>query len=240
MELKGRVALVTGGATGLGREIVAALAARGASIGIGYGRSGAEALQAVVRARQHGVEAEAFPADLSRAGDAERLVNACAEHFRGRLDMLINSAGTTAWIPFAQVKAVDDATWDRILAVNLTAPFACARAASDLLAAQNGAIVNVASLAGLAPRGSSIPYSVSKAALIHLTLCLAAALAPRVRVNAVAPGDIATDWAARTGRPEHPSTRPTLPTAEVVRAVMTLLESDGSTGQVVTLDPQLG
>lgn len=238
MLLAGRVALVTGGATGIGRDVALALAERGADVCIGYSRSGGEAASVAAQVAAHGVRAHAVRADLACEGAAMALVQAC-QRALGRLDILVNNAGTTTWVPWSDVGAIDDDTWNRILAVNLTAPFACARAASALMG-EGSVIINVASMAGLRPRGSSIPYAVSKAGLIHLTRCLATALAPRIRVNAVAPGNVRTDWLTRTGYAgsgEHPADA--LAPALVTAAILRLVEADALTGEVVALESSL-
>src|SRR5207244_3428277 len=119
----------------------------------------------------------------------------------GRLDILINDAGTTKFVPFPDLEGVSDEDWDRIMSVNVKGPWMMARAAAQALAESDGSIVNVASVAGIRPGGSSLTYCVSKAALIHLTSCLAVALAPGVRVNCIAPGLFLTRWTA--GFPEE-------------------------------------
>ncbi len=194
MDLTGRTALITGGGTGLGREIALLLAREGMNISIAYSRSKQQADQTVVDLQSLGVRAESFQADLIKSSNAIRLVEECANSF-GRLDLLIHNAGTTQFIPFSDLDSVDETIWDDIFAVNVRSAFFMARAAAPLLRINpDGQIIMTSSIAGLSPRGSSLPYSVSKAALIQLTKCLAVALAPDIRVNTVAPGLLETRW----------------------------------------------
>lgn len=196
MDLADKTALITGGGTGLGREIALLLAREGMNLGIAYSRSRSEAEQTVADVEALGVRAMAFQADLAQTLEARRLVEEFANAF-GRLDLLIHNAGTTQFIPFSDLETVDEETWDRIFAVNTRTAFFLARAAAPLLRQQSGGqIIMTSSIAGLKPGGSSLPYSVSKAALIHLTQCLAVALAPDIRVNTVAPGLLETRWVA--------------------------------------------
>jgi 3-oxoacyl-[acyl-carrier protein] reductase len=166
----------------------------------------------------------------------------------GRLDVLVNNAGTTRFIPHAQLDAVDDAAWDSILAVNLKGPFQCARAARAALAADGGGeIVNVSSIAGLAGVGSSIPYCASKAALNNLTVTLARVFAPQVRVNAVAPGFIDGSWlreglgpafdAVRSAFESRAPLRRVCTPEDVSAAILALIEGpDLITGHVLPVE----
>lgn len=189
MDLKGAVALVTGGNGGLGQRICHALAREGARVAVMYARSReqAEAVAADLQ-REHGVEAAAFACDITDTAAVERLVAGVTARF-GRLDILVNDAAYNKAIPFHDLDALSIEEWDRILAVNLTGPMRLIKAVAPVMKAQGqGRIVNIASVAGLGPTGSSIAYAVSKAGLIHLTRCMAVALAPEVLVNCVAPG----------------------------------------------------
>jgi 3-oxoacyl-[acyl-carrier protein] reductase len=183
----GRVALVTGGGTGIGRAIARELARRGAHVGVVYSRSEAEATATVSELRGLGVEAAAFRADVSDGQAVRRLADAALGRF-GRLDVLVNSAGWTRQVPFADLDGLAEADWDRIFAVNVKGPWLLTRAVAAALRKAEGAVVNVSSGARARPAGSNLAYAASKAALIHLTACLAVALAPEVRVNGVAPG----------------------------------------------------
>src|SRR5258708_5553320 len=200
MELKNQVALITGGGTGLGKAVSIELARRGADVAIIYSRSETDANEVAGQISAMGVRGVSFKCDVSDGSAVRELVRQVLERF-GRLDILINDAGTTKFVPFPDLEGVTDEDWDRIMSVNVKGPWMLARAAAAALADRNGSIVNIASVAGIRPGGSSLAYCVSKAALIHLTSCLAVALAPKVRVNAVAPGLFLTRWTA--GFPEE-------------------------------------
>jgi len=195
MEIEGKAALVTGGGTGVGRATALQLARGGCSVLVNYSKSADAAAAVAAEASALGVKALAFQADVSDDDSVRAMVQAAQDAF-GRLDVLVNNAGTTTFIPHDDFEAVEVDTWDRILAVNLRGPFLCARAARDALAADGGGeIVNITSVAGLRGIGSSIPYCASKAGLNNLTWTLARVLGPqRIRVNAVAPGFIAGGW----------------------------------------------
>jgi 3-oxoacyl-[acyl-carrier protein] reductase len=196
MELQGKAAIVTGGGTGVGRATTLALARRGCSVVVNYSRSAADAEKTAAEARALGVRAVAVQADVADDAACRRLV-ATAVRELGRLDVLVNNAGTTVFVPHANLDGVSGDDWSRVLGVNLIGPFQLARAArAPMEAAGGGAIVNVSSVAGIAGIGSSIPYCASKAGLNVLTLILARTLAPKIRVNAVAPGFITGRWLA--------------------------------------------
>lgn len=189
MDLKGTVALVTGGNGGLGQRICHALAREGAHIAVVYARSREQAEGVAGElASQYQVNARAFGCDVADGADVERLVGEVAQAF-GRLDVLVNDAAYNIAIPFADLDALTPEVWDKIMAINLTGPMRLIKAVAPVMKAQGrGRIVNIASVAGLSPTGSSIAYAVSKAGLIHLTRCMAVALAPETLVNCVAPG----------------------------------------------------
>ena len=197
MELKGRAAIVTGAGTGVGRATALELARRGCSVLVNYSRSREAAEATAQEAAALGVKALAFRADVADDRDCRAMAEA-AQRELGRIDLLVNNAATTRFIPHGELERVSDDDWDRILAVNLKGPFQCVRAVRPGLERSGDAmIVNVASVAGIVATGSSIPYCASKAALINLTIALARALAPRIRVNAVAPGFIEGEWLAQ-------------------------------------------
>ncbi len=194
MELRGMAAVVTGASSGVGRATALELARRGCDVLVNYCRSREDAKQVVAEAEALGVRARAFEADVADDSACRAMIAAAAEAF-GRLDVLVNSAGTTTFIAHNDLERVTDADWDRIMSVNLKGPFQCIRAAQPWLQASSaGCVVNVASIAGIAGTGSSIPYAASKAALINMTISLARALGPKIRVNAVAPGFISGRW----------------------------------------------
>lgn len=239
--LDGKVVLVTGSSSGIGKAVAEVFAAEGASLVVNSSRS-REAGEALASQLPRALYVQA---DISDEGQAKSLVAAAVKEW-GRLDVLINNAGTTQVIPHADLDAVTDEVWRRILDVNLMGTWYMSRAAVDeLRKTGQGSIINVTSVAGLRPTGSSIPYAVSKAALNHMTRLMAVALGPQVRVNAVAPGLIDTpwteDWAAvrerirqtaplrRSGTPE-----------DVAHACLLLQRSEYSTGEVVAVDGGLG
>ncbi len=219
------VALVTGSSSGIGAEVARRLAADGFHVVVNS-RSSVEAGQAVADE----VGGSYLQADVGDPEQAGALVeNVVAQH--GRLDVLVNNAGTTEMIPHADLKAATPEVWRRLYEVNAIAPFVLVTAAEAALrAAAPGCVVNVSSLAGVRPVGSSIPYSASKAALNHTTVLLAAVLGPDVRVNAVAPGLVDTPWTADWDdvrehvRAQAPMRRSATP-ADVAEVVMGLVRS---------------
>jgi 3-oxoacyl-[acyl-carrier protein] reductase len=192
---KTKVALVTGSATGIGRACAIRFARQGLAVAVNYSRSEKEAEETLAEVRRHKV-----PGLLCKGSVAdERAVRGMVERCRaelGGLDVLVNNAGTTRFIDHSDLDALTDEVWDEILGVNLKGTFYACRAALPLLRERGGAIVNVTSVAGLQGHGSSIPYAASKAALNCLTKSLARVCAPKVRVNAVAPGPVLTRWLA--------------------------------------------
>ena len=198
MEIKGKAAVVTGGGTGVGRATALRLAEAGCAVMVNYSRS-EEAAEAVAEeARSNGVEALAFRADVAQDSDCRSMM-AEVERVFGRLDVLINNAGTTRGIPHDNLEEVKIEDWEKILGVNLRGPFQCTRAARALLEADGGGeVIMTSSVAGLRGIGSCIPYCASKAGLNNLTVTLARVLGPSVRVNAVAPGFIDGSWLKQT------------------------------------------
>ena len=238
--MESRVALVTGSSSGIGAEVARRLAADGFHVVVNS-RSSVEAGLAVAQE----VDGCYLRADVGDPEAARSLVEAVvAEH--GRLDVLVNNAGTTELIPHADLAAATPEVWRRLYEVNVIAPFVLVTAAEQALrAAAPGCVVNVSSLAGVRPVGSSIPYAASKAALNHTTRLLASTLGPEVRVNAVAPGLVDTPWTADwdTVR-EHvhaqaPLRRSASP-GDVAEVVMGLVRSTYVTGEVVVVDGGLG
>ena len=189
MDLKGMVALVTGGNGGLGQRICHALAQQRAHIAVVYARSREQAESVASElASRHDIKAQAFACDLTDGAAVDRLVGEVTKAF-GRLDILVNDAAYNHAIPFGDLDNLTQEVWDKIMAINLTGPMRLTKAVAPIMKAQGqGRIVNIASVAGLSPTGSSIAYAVSKAGLIHLTRCMAVALAPETLVNCVAPG----------------------------------------------------
>jgi NAD(P)-dependent dehydrogenase (short-subunit alcohol dehydrogenase family) len=193
MNSSSKVALVTGSATGAGRAIALRFARRGFAVAVNYSRSEREARETLAEIEKLGVPAILCQATVGDDAQVRAMVDRCGAELGG-LDVLVNNAGTTHFIPHGDMEAVTDAIWDEIFQVNLKGAFYACRAAMPLLKARQGNIVSVSSVAGLQGHGSSIPYSASKAALNCMTQSLARACAPDVRVNAVAPGPILTRW----------------------------------------------
>jgi len=194
MELSGKGAIVSGAGTGVGKATALALAAAGCSVVVNYSRSKDAAEAVAAEASSRGVEAIAVQADVANDDDCRRLVQTAVDAF-GSLDVLVNNAGTTSFIPHHDLDAVTAETWQTIMGVNLIGPFQLARAARDALkAGSGGQIVNVSSVAGVYGTGSSIPYCASKAGLNNLTVTLARVMGPEVQVNTVCPGFIDGSW----------------------------------------------
>jgi 3-oxoacyl-[acyl-carrier protein] reductase len=241
MEMQGRVALVTGGGTGIGRAASLLLAREGAYVAVNYSRSEAEAEATAAEIREAGGRAIAVQADVAQDSAVESMIERVVGRW-GRLDVLVNNAGTTVFVEHKDLDGLTEAIWDRTLAVNLKGLFFCCRAAARVMRREGrGQIVNVTSVAGLVGRGSSIAYCASKAGAISVTKSLAMALAPEIRVNAVAPGFVDTRWTA--GKDEYrtlnlaktPLERVAQP-EDVAEAILYLAKTDFVTGQVITVD----
>ncbi len=233
--LQGRVALVTGAAKRIGRAVAVRLATEGADVVIHYYRSKPEADGAVAEIEKLGRKAVALQADLCSLVDIKHLFQQTAEQF-GRLDILVNSAAN--FLP-AHLADTTEKMWDTAVDTNLKAPFFCAQAAAPLLKQSHGVIINFADIGGILPWPGYIPHCASKAGVIMLTKCLAKALAPEVRVNAVAPGTITmsgdpSEWEADFIRraPLHRAGT----TEDVADAVSFLIHSKFLTGQTLVLD----
>ena len=194
MDLKNKAAIVTGAGTGVGRATALRLAQAGCGVLVNYNRSKEAAEEVVALVAENGVEASAFQADVADDNACRAMVEE-AERVFGRLDVLVNNAGTTRFIPHDDLDAVTEDDWNTILGVNLRGAFQCTRAARALLCADGGGeVVMTSSVAGLIGTGTSIPYCASKAGLNNLTVTLARVLGPDVRVNAVAPGFLDGSW----------------------------------------------
>ena len=237
MNIEGKVALVTGAAKRVGRSIALALAERGAELVIHYHTSEREAQEVAALAKKAGGKPVVVRADLSVPADVREMVNTAMRAF-GRVEILVNSAAIFSRTPFLTVTEED---WDRFLGVNLKAPFLLCRLVGEVMSRQGcGVIVNLADIAGAKVWAEYIPYSVSKAGLLALTTGLAKALAPDVRVNAIAPGTVLLpdgSDAAEQGRAvgRVPLRRLGLP-EDITRAALYLIESDFVTGEVLTVD----
>jgi 3-oxoacyl-[acyl-carrier protein] reductase len=244
MDLKGTVALVTGGNGGLGQRICHALATEGAHIAVMYAQSRdqAESVASDLAARYQ-VNAAAFACDITDTAATQALVAAVVQRF-GRLDILVNDAAYNYAVPYADLDNLTAEVWDKIMAVNLTGPMHLTKAVAPVMKAQgSGRIVNIASVAGLQPVGSSIAYAVSKAGLIHLTRCMAVALAPETLVNCVAPGLIEGTRATANLRPEQierSASGSLLKRAadkdDCADMVVTMCRTETMTGQTIVID----
>ena len=194
MKLSGKVALVTGGGTGIGRAISHAFAKEGATVVINYSKSEAEAGRTSDEVEWLRASSSIVRADVSSDREVRGMVEQVCKQW-GKIDILVNNAGMTRFIDHANLEALTEDIWDRTFAVNLKGAFFCCRAVGPLMKKQgNGRIVNITSVAGLTGNGSSIAYCASKAGMISITKSLARVLAPEVCVNAVAPGLIDTRW----------------------------------------------
>jgi 3-oxoacyl-[acyl-carrier protein] reductase len=242
VELQGKVALITGGGTGLGKEVALTLAREGMHVAIVYSRSESEAAATVDELKALGSRSIAIRGDVSSSADVKAIVEETMREY-GRIDVLVNNAGTTVFKAFADLEGVSESDWDRIMAVNVKGPWLCAKAIAPIMKRQGqGRIIQTTSVAGLLAGGSSLPYTVSKAAETQLTRGLAMALAPEITVNAIAPGLLATRWGVARGEQVLKSTADVallkrLPTVEdCAAAVLMMIKHDSMTGQSIVVD----
>ena len=193
-DLKGKAAIVTGSSSGIGASVALGLAAGGADVLVNYSKSAKPAEAVAEAARKMGARVALVQGDVAADADCRRIAAAAKQAF-GRIDILVNNAGTTKFAGHRDLDALDAEDFARIYAVNVIGAFQMIRAcARDLGASGEGTVVNVSSIAGVEGVGSSVAYAASKGALNTMTLSLARALAPEIRVNAVCPGLVATPW----------------------------------------------
>lgn len=234
--LAGKVALVTGGARRVGKAIALALADRGADIVVHYNSGAADADETAREIRTRGVRVATVQGDLARVEVAQSLPEQ-AHRLLGRLDIVINSAAMMLRTPLGEVAADD---WDRMFALNLRAPFFVAQAAAPLMVSNGGVIVNIADLAAYETWPAYVPHGITKAGIVQMTRGLARALAPAIRVNAVAPGAVLLpdDWdAAAAERITGTTPLQRLGSADdVAQSVVYLCEADYVTGEVIIVD----
>ena len=244
MDLNGAVALVTGGNGGLGQRICHALAKEGVHVAVMYAQSRDQA-EGVARelASRHQINAAAFACDITDDAAVAKVVDDVAKRF-GRLDILVNDAAYNKSIPFPDLDNLTMEVWDKIIAVNLTGPMRLTKAVAPVMKAQGrGRIVNISSVAGVAPTGSSIAYAVSKAGIIQLTRCMAVALAPETLVNCVAPGLLEGTRATSNLRPEQIQNsaatsllKKPADKDDCADMVVTMCRTETMTGQTIVID----
>lgn len=238
--LQGKVAIVTGAGRGIGRATAIGLAQEGVRVVVNYSKSEAQALEVVTEIETLGCKAMAVKADVSRSAEVDRMVATTLDKY-GHIDILVNNAAITTRVPFTELT---EALWDEVISVNLKGSFLCAKAvAGPMLRQRWGRIVSFSSVAGIMAAPWAVHYAAAKAGIVGFTKALAAALAPHVLVNAVAPGWIPTDMTAsyserlkqkllaetplrRAGRPED--------VAETV--VFLASKANFITGQVILVD----
>ena len=248
MDLQDAVVIVTGSSSGVGAACARQLAERGCHVVINYASNEEGARQTAAQCRELGVETEVVRADVAEDVGCRRLT-AAAEARWGRLDGLVNNAGTTKFCDHNDLDGLDKQDFLRIYGVNAVGPYQMARAAAPLMRrGGSGGIVNVASIAGLMGIGSSIAYAASKGALITLGLSLARVLGPEIRVNTVCPGFIDGDWLAEgMGKERYDRTkahlqrntplRMTAPADTVAEAILYFLgNAAGVTGETLIID----
>ena len=240
-KLQGKVALVTGGGTGIGKATSLLFAREGADVAVNFSRSRSDAEETVSEIRQLGSQAIAVCADISN-DDAVRSMVGKVVKTLGRLDILVNNAATTTFVLPTDLEGMTEELWDKILDVNVKGTFFCSRAAIAAMRNHDGGhIVNVSSDSAFTGRGSSIAYTASKAAIINMTLALAISQAPAIRVNAVAPGVVETRWIdkikplADEARRKNPLQRLACPN-DIAEAILGLVVNDFITGHTLVVN----
>lgn len=188
-----KVAVITGGGTGIGAATATLLAGKGYNLLVNYSRSAQEAEHTAAACRDAGADALALQGDVSQDADCRAMAQAALQRW-GRIDALVNNAGMSVFGAAAHWEALDAAVFQQILAVNTVGSFQMVRACAEALRQAQGSIVNVSSVAGALGVGSSVPYIASKGAINAMTLHLAREMAPAVRVNAVCPGMVTSRW----------------------------------------------
>ncbi|HKO16026.1 MAG TPA: SDR family oxidoreductase [Gemmatimonadaceae bacterium] len=236
MELRGKVALVTGAGRRVGRALALALGAQGTRVAVHYAAASAGAAETARLIAADGGAAATFGADLTEPAAPARLVSDVVAAL-GALDILVNSAAVMERTPLGEVTP---AAWDAMFALNLRAPFFLAQAAAPHLARARGAIVNIADLAAFETWPAYIPHGISKAGIVHMTRALARALAPHVRVNGIAPGAVLLPASWSNADAEHlrqstPLERLGTP-ADVAGTLLFLLQSEYVTGETIIVD----
>ena len=243
-DLTGKRVLITGAASGIGLATARAFASAGATVAVNYLPGDPRGVTTVTELTGAGYSAVGAPGDVAVRESAEQLITEAVSALGG-LDVLVNNAGISGFVeppPFDDLDALGEELWSQIISTNLLGPFWCTRAAAEHLRATRGAVVNTASIAAFGGRSSSIAYGASKAGLINLTRTMALALAPDVRVNAVAPGLVLTPLTE--GWPEERKDRATqaallkrtVEPEEVAQAIVFLGMNRAITGQTLVVD----
>ena len=241
MELTGKVAIVTGGGTGVGHATSLLLASKGCDVAVNYSRSEEEAERTVAEIKQRGGQSAAFRADISDEAAVQGMFES-VDQALGQVDILVNNAAITRFVPYTDLAGLTSEIWDDIFAVNVKGTYFCCREAMQRMKARgSGSIVSVSSISGQTGMGSSIAYAASKAAVICMTRSLAISGAPEVSVNAVAPGVIETRWIEGweeftdpqrdvTPMKRHASAH------DIAMAIYGLIINPYMTGQTITVD----
>ena len=241
-----KAGLVTGGATGIGRSAVLALARAGFDVAVNYSSSETAARETAAEAEKLGARTLLVRCDVSDEKAVRAMLRAVGEKFQ-RLDVLVNNAGTTAsWKP-RDLETLSLEEWDRVFAVNVRGLFQVTRAAVPLLKKSQGCIINTASIVGLRPGPQPLPYAASKAAVVNLTKTLAWNLGPEIRVNAVAPGWMEGDWMKRMLKDKYADLmekrakatplKRVVTADDVAETMMSLIQSNRFvTGEIVVID----
>jgi 3-oxoacyl-[acyl-carrier protein] reductase len=247
MDIQGKVAIVTGSATGVGRATALKLAERGCGVVINYTKSEQEARETLEDVRKLGVPGLLAQCDVSDDQAVRRMVQRTVDELGG-VDILVNNAGTTNFVSHADLEGLTEDMWDRTLAVNLKGTFFCTRAVAPHMKARGkGAIINVSSVAGVRGIGSSIAYAASKAGVINLTISTARVLGPEIRVNCVAPGFIEGRWlragigegydAAKERTAQYAVLKAVTTPEDIAQVILSLITgADLVTGQTVVVD----
>lgn len=239
MKFKDKVALVTGGGTGVGRATCIQLAEQGACVVLNYAHSYVEARETVETIKAKGGNGIAIRADVSDDSAVHEMVLEAQREF-GAIHYLVNNASITKQIELSDLEAVTDEVWDKLISVNVKGMLYCARAVAPFMRKEkNGAILNMGSIAGMTGSGSSLPYAVSKAAVHGLTKSLARALAPHIRVNCIAPAAISTRWWAGNEEKMYrlsgklPLQRISTP-EDIADLICCILTQESMTGQILS------
>jgi 3-oxoacyl-[acyl-carrier protein] reductase len=240
-KLSGKVALITGGGTGIGRATALLLAGEGVDVAVNYSRSKEDAEKTVADVKALGRKAIAVQANVAEDASCRAMVETVVSEL-GKLDILINNAGTTRMVALDDLEGLTEEDWDTIMDVNVKGTFFCCRAAIPKMKATGGGqIVSTASIAGTTGQGSSIAYSASKAAIICMTQSLAVSQAPEIQVNAVSPGLVETRWVAgwEENNARHAKGTPMQRNGyaeDVAEAIVGILLSPFVTGQNLVVD----